>query len=64
MFKINFIWFIYYKYVKISVSVFLMLEWASLFDIDVVSLFLGKNGKFSTEGWEMKSGNLLVELLW
>jgi len=41
-----------------------MFEWTDLLDINVISLFLGKNGEFSTEGWEMKSGNLLVELLW
>jgi len=47
-----------------SVSVLLLLVGTGLWDIDVVCLILGENGKLSTESWQVKGGDLLIELLW
>ena len=47
-----------------SVSVVLLLEWASLWNVDVIGLIFGESGELSIESWEMEGSDLLVEFLW
>jgi hypothetical protein len=46
-----------------SVSVLLLLEWSLHRDINIVSLFLGELGELGVESGQVKSSDLLVELL-
>ena len=47
-----------------SVSILLVFEWSCYLDINVVSLLLGQFSELGIEGWQVKSGDLLIELLW
>jgi hypothetical protein len=46
-----------------SVSVFFFFEGSILSDTDVVSLFVVKDGEFSSQNTKMESGDLFIEFL-
>jgi len=47
-----------------SVSVQVVLVWTDNWNVNVVSLLLGKNGKLSTKCWKMEGSDLLIKFFW